>query len=255
LRQYENVKVYSEVTEVKLDKLKVLFIPWINQENEENTFKVVQNTSCKCAMGHLELNGFEMFKGVVSDHGADKSLFDRFHMVFSGHYHHKSSTDNIHYLGAFTEHTWSDFNDPRGFHIFDTETRQLEFFQNPHVMFKMLAYDDVKHKDIMEKIAATDYSKYANSYVKIVCVNRENPYAFDVLMDKLYKAGPVDISVVEDLTTLVDNNPDGNVDQTQDTVTIITKYIEDLTLPVNNAKMIDYMKDVYMEALAIEHVE
>lgn len=32
LREYKNVKVYSKPTEVKLDKLKVLFIPWINEQ-------------------------------------------------------------------------------------------------------------------------------------------------------------------------------------------------------------------------------
>ena len=62
LREYENVKVYAEPTEVLLDELKVLFVPWINQENEENTSKLIQKTSCVCAMGHLELNGFRAHK-------------------------------------------------------------------------------------------------------------------------------------------------------------------------------------------------
>ena len=53
LKEYENIKIYSEVTEVELDKLKVLFVPWINQENEEKTLKLIQKTSCTCAMGHL----------------------------------------------------------------------------------------------------------------------------------------------------------------------------------------------------------
>ena len=37
LREYENVTVYSEATEVNLGGLKTLFIPWINQENENTT--------------------------------------------------------------------------------------------------------------------------------------------------------------------------------------------------------------------------
>ena len=32
---------------------------------------------------------------------------------------------------------------PRGFHIlFDTETRELEFIQNPYEMFHKIYYDD-----------------------------------------------------------------------------------------------------------------
>ena len=58
LREYHNVTVYSEATEVELDKLNVLLIPWINKENEETTFKLIKGSDCKVAMGHLELNGF-----------------------------------------------------------------------------------------------------------------------------------------------------------------------------------------------------
>ena len=34
LAEYDNIKTYSEATEIKLDKLDVLLIPWINSENE-----------------------------------------------------------------------------------------------------------------------------------------------------------------------------------------------------------------------------
>jgi hypothetical protein len=37
LKQYDNVIVYPEVTEVKLGNLNTLFIPWINNENFEST--------------------------------------------------------------------------------------------------------------------------------------------------------------------------------------------------------------------------
>ena len=44
LREYSNVHVYSEAQEVFLDKLKVLFIPWINAENTESTIKSIQDS-------------------------------------------------------------------------------------------------------------------------------------------------------------------------------------------------------------------
>jgi DNA repair exonuclease SbcCD nuclease subunit len=125
LKEYGNIKIYSEVEEVKLDKLKVLFVPWINQENEETTFKSIQNTSCTCAMGHLELNGFRAHRGHVMEDGMESELFEKFELVFSGHYHTRSNNGKIYYLGNPYEMYWNDVNDTRGFHIFDTET--LEF--------------------------------------------------------------------------------------------------------------------------------
>lgn len=254
--RYEpHIKTYSSPHLLEIEGCQIQLIPWICESNKEQSYDAIKNTTSDIVIGHFELNGFEMFNGVVSDHGEDREMFSRFDLVFSGHYHHKSSKGNIHYLGAFAEYTWSDYNDPRGFTIFDTETRTFEFVRNPYSIFKVVAYDDVKHADIIQKIQATDYSKHKNCYVKVIVINRTNPYAFDMLIDKLYKANPIDISVIEDVSTLVDNDENGEVDQTQDTPTILTKYIKGLTLNVDNDKMVRYMKDVYTEALSVEHLE
>ena len=112
----------------------------------------------------------------------------------------------------------------------------------------------MKNPNIAESITKTSYDSFAGSYVKIVCVNKTNPYAFDMLLDKLYKAAPLDISIVEDVSSFRDNDEDAEIDQAEDTATILSKYIEGLTLPVDNDKMKTYMKDIYTEALSVEHV-
>ena len=45
LREYSNIKVYSEASEIKLDKLNVLLVPWINPENEKRTLKLINKTN------------------------------------------------------------------------------------------------------------------------------------------------------------------------------------------------------------------
>lgn len=253
--RYRNIKTYTTPTTITIDGFDFFLLPWITKEAEKDCYDAVEKSTASVCIAHLELDGFEMQKGMLSDHGWNHKLFGRFDYVFTGHYHHRSSRDNIHYIGALCEHIWSDYNDPRGFVVFDTESRDLWFYRNPFRIFHMVAYDDVKNPDIIEKINATDYSKYKDCYVKIVCVNKNNPYAFDMLLDKLYKEQPADISIVEDVNSFIDNNVDDLVDEAQDTLTILDNYIQGLTLPVESDKMKHYMREIYAEALSLENIE
>lgn len=252
--RYENIHTYTTPTTITIDGFDFFLLPWITKEAEKDCYDAIEKSKASICIAHLELDGFEMQKGMLSDHGWNHKIFRDFDHVVTGHYHHRSVRDNIHYIGALCEHIWSDYNDPRGFVVFDTETRVLDFHRNPFRVFHMVAYDDVKNPDILEKINATDYSKYKDCYVKIVCVNKTNPYALDMLLDKLYKAQPADITIIEDVTSFTDNI-DELVDEAQDTLSILRSYVEGLTLPVESDKMINYLNEVYLEALSLENIE
>jgi hypothetical protein len=168
----------------------------------------------------------------------------------SGHFHHKSSDGQITYVGTPGEMTWSDYNDPRGFHVFDTETREMEFVQNPYRMFHKISYDDAVTD--FEHWQKFNYNELKDSFIKVVVLNKQNPYLFDNVIDNLYKAGVSDISIVEDFTETLVENDDELVNQAEDTMTILGKYIDNLTLNVDNDKLKALMKEVYVEALTTE---
>ena len=252
--RYSNINIYSVPTLINIDGLDIQLMPWITDSNRKEAMEAINKPRAPILMGHLELNGFQMHRGSISDHGMDRNAFDKFDAVYSGHYHHRSTVGNVHYIGAFAEYTWSDYNDDRGFTTLDTGSRETTFLKNPYRMFRLAKYDDVKNPNIVDKIQNTDFSKYKDTYVKLVVVNKSNPYAFDLLFDSIYKAGPLDITIIEDPTVLLDNEEEMEVDEAEDTATILRKYIGGLTLPVNNDRMKEFMLDVYNEALQVETV-
>jgi hypothetical protein len=93
-----------------------------------------------------------------------------------------------------------------------------------------------------------DLTVYKNTYVKVVVVNKTNPYVFDMFINKLYDVGALDITIAEDYAELEDENDDG-VDQAEDTVTILNKYVDNLTTDLEKDKLKVIMKQLYVEAL------
>ena len=251
LEEYENLIVHQNPKTVEIDGIPVDIIPWICSENEKEIAEFIRNSTSQICFGHFEIAGFEMDRGNVCHEGLDKKMLRRYDVVLSGHFHHKSSDGHITYVGTPGEMTWADFNDPRGFHIFDTETRNLKFVENPYTIFKKITYDDANQDFNFWK--DYDYEQFKNSYVKIVVLNKQNPYLFDTMLDNLYKVSPADISVVEDFTDMMTDNDPDIVDQAEDTITILNSYIDTLTLNVDSEKLKLLMREFYVEALNTEN--
>lgn len=251
--RYDHIKTYIEPQDISLGGTNILLVPWIDDSKPPHFYQAIANSKSDVLMGHLAINGFRIDSGNISSGADERNTFEKFDLVFSGHYHHKSSQDNIHYLGAFAEQTWSDWNDPRGISIFDAKTRALEFIENPHKMFHILAYDD-SLPNIEEIIQITDYSIYTDSYVKVLCNNKKNQYMFDQMLEKLYASNPADISVIENSLVLNEQEQETLVNQSESTQVILDKYISSLTLPVDDTVMKAFMRDIYNEAISMEHV-
>ena len=242
LSEYSNVIVYSEATEVKLDKLKVLFIPWINNENLESTIKSVKVSTSKCAMGHLELNGFRAHRGHVMEDGMESKLFEKFSKVFSGHYHTRSDDGRIFYLGNPYEMFWNDVNDTRGFHIFDTETLEHQSIDNPYKLFYNIYYEDTPHQMF-------DATEYANKIVKVIVRKKSNIKSFEKFIDKLYSSGIQDLKIVENFDII--ESEDFVVEETENTLSILNRYIEESEIQFDKNIIKKIFQDLYNQACEV----
>jgi DNA repair exonuclease SbcCD nuclease subunit len=246
----QDVKGYSEAQEVEFDGCKILFLPWINNQNLEQSMRMINGTTAQVVMGHLEIAGCLMQRGMVNDHGLNIDTFKAFDIVMSGHFHTRSITNNIHYLGCPYELTWSDYQDPKGFHIFDTDTRELEFIENPIHMFHKVFYDDSEMS--VEDITNINFDDYTGTLVKVIKQTTDNPYWFDLYMDRLYNSNPVNVQVVDDHMNLNLDDDSDIVNEAEDTITILSKYIDGMKTTVDKKKLDSLMRSLYTEALYIE---
>ena len=244
-------EIYTQPTEINFHGTPILFLPWINDENKEDSYNAINKSKAQIVLGHLEILGFEMFRGSVSTHGDDPNVFDRFDLVCSGHYHHKSSSGNINYLGSHSQFTWSDYGDDRGFHILDTQTRELEFVRNLYNMFEKVWYDD-QNKTITD-ILELDFNQYKSKLIKVIVSSKNNPYWFDMFIDNLEKANPLDIQIVEDHLNLTVADDSEIVNEAESTLDIFKNQIKMIDENViNKVKLEQTIVDLYSEALAVE---
>jgi len=248
--EYDNITVHKEPAEITIDGLSFLMVPWICPTNYEVTMDALRKTKAKIIAGHLELQGFRQNRGRVAETGFDADMFSNFEMVLSGHYHHKSSENNVHYLGSPCQFTWADYNDPRGFHIFDTTTRELQFIENPIHPFKKIYYDDKDGVVISGDTNDTKtFSDLKDCFVKLVPVNKNDSYAFSMIQERIETVGVADLTI--DDGTILDFAIDESVEDVEDTMTILQKYIMQLDFKYKK-KLEDFMFNLYNEALSVE---
>lgn len=253
LNDYKNITIIDKFETLKYDGVDIDIVPWICDENEEEIYNQMKKSKSQICFGHFEIAGFEMEKGQMCDSGTDRKIFSKYDVVLSGHFHHKSTGGNITYVGTPYEMTWADYSDVKGFHIFDTDTREMEFVKNPFSMFIKIKYDDSETD--FEYWKKYNYSLLKDCYVKLIAINKQNPFLFDSVLDNIYKAGVCDLSIVEDFTELTLEDDEELIDQAEDTMTILSKYIDGLTVDVEVDKLKTLMRELYIEAINTEQTE
>jgi DNA repair exonuclease SbcCD nuclease subunit len=250
LREYDSIHVVRcSPWETKFGGVTFLLVPWWCEDNDQQIRDAIANTKATHVIGHFEIDGFEMYKGAIHQGGTTKDIFSNFEAVWSGHFHHQSKVGNIHYLGTPYEMTWSDYGDQKGFHIFDTDTRELTFVPNPYTIFHKLHYDDTD-KQISE-VVNIDFSVYSETFVKLIVRNKTNPYCFDMFVDKLEKAGVYNVQVVDDHFHMDSTDDSDIISEAEDTRTILTKYVNQMDI-VGKKKLEILMLSLYEEAMSVE---
>ena len=243
LNDYSNISTFSKATEINIDGLDILLLPWINSENYDESLEAIQNSKSKVAMGHLEINGFKATRGHMMEDGMDTDVFSKFNAVYSGHFHTRSTDGKINYLGNPYEMYWNDVNDTRGFHIFDTDTITHAPINNPYKLFYNVYYEDTPYQTF-------DSTPYENKIVKVIVRKKTNPKQFQKFIDKLYATGIQDLKIIENFELI--EGEDFEMDEDENTLSLLNRYIDESEFHLDKNIIKGIFQDLYRQACEVE---
>lgn len=245
----EEVRIIEKPTVVRYSNTDVALIPWINDSNEKATYKFLETCKASVVGAHLELEGFEMQAGIPCTHGMSAQLFSRFETVLSGHFHTKSQSGNIHYLGSQMEFFWSDAHDPKYFHVFDTDTRELTPVQNTVTLFEKIYYDDTEKNPMV-----TDVRHVDNKFVKVIVVNKSDPRLFESFIDRINSRKIHELKIAENFEEFVGTSVSDDAVSVESTEELLYSYIDAVDTPLNKETIKGMVRELMVEAQTLELV-
>lgn len=243
LGEYDHINIINKPSQIEIDGLKIDIIPWMCDENETEIKEFVKRKDRgSILLGHLELSGFPLMKGMEAHGGMSSSIFDGYNLVFSGHYHTHSEKGNIVYTGIPYEITWSDHADPKGFFVYDTEKNTYEFVRNPLTMFEKVYYSNG---------CKTDIQSLKGKIVKVIVNEKKDPVLYERWLDSVRLVSPYELTTIENDITTTGGELDDSI-QIEDTATLIGSYIDQIDTSVSKDDLNKYMQHLYFEALTAD---
>jgi len=190
-----------------------------------------------------------MMRGIKQPMGNGMGVepFKHYDLCLSGHYHASSQQGNIRYLGCQMEFTWADAGDQKYFHIFDTDTQEVERIANPLSLFEKIHYDDTTQ----------DYSNYdintcIDKFVKVIVGNKSNPFMFDKFIERISELKTYDLKIAENFSEFLGENVLTNVEDIENTTDLMASYIDGANTDLDKDKLKTLMNSLYNDALDME---
>jgi DNA repair exonuclease SbcCD nuclease subunit len=248
LGHYMNeVNIVMKPTVMDYDGFKMALLPWITSENYDESMNFIKECKADWLGAHLELGGFDMSRGIQNHGGMDHKIFSKFERVLTGHFHTKSTIDNVTYLGTQLELSWSDAHDPKHFHVLDTATRELTPVQNNCTLFHKVMYND-------SEIDYNDYnvSQCDKKFVKVVVINKADLFTFDRFIDRIQERPIHELKIAENFDEFLGANINDDNISVEDTSQLLDSYIEAADTELDKDRLKMSMRELLTEAQALE---
>lgn len=198
-----DIFVIKNPREITLDGKLCLFVPWINEENYDETLEYLENSTAKYCFGHIPIHGELMTKGFIcKDKKAfSPKLFKKF-KTFAAHFHLKSNF----YLGSLSQLDWNDYNDQKHFAIIDFKKDETDYVDS---------YGDPIFKTIIinEKFKFEDIGRFENKFLRIYINRKLKPKEEKILIDIIENS--IKYEVIDNTILLLDDQ-EINIDELDD---------------------------------------
>ena len=192
LSEYQNITTYTSPENLYICGKSIAVVPWVNSENYDKFIQFNKKSKSKIMFGHFEIKDFYMYANSIKcAEGFDRKMFEQYNMVLSGHFHEKSHSDNITYLGAPSEYTWMDAECDRGFHVLDLETNELTFEKNGGTIHHRIYYDD--SIDLMEY----DFNQFRKTILKLIVNEKADKNHYDLYVSAMLASDPESFEIID----------------------------------------------------------
>lgn len=149
LTNFEHVTIVNE----KMTLGDIILVPWRHP---------IPEATSSYLMGHFDI--IDMMEGICQYSSNDFVDFDH---VYSGHYHNRSTKDNLTYLGTPFQQTFGEMGYEKGFYFF--KDGKLDFVKVNAPEFKKVKSDDIKEEDVRGNIVKLyfleDYGTRKNNLI------------------------------------------------------------------------------------------
>jgi hypothetical protein len=145
------------------------------------------------------------------------------------------------------EFTWSDCDDPKYFHVLDTETREITAVRNPFNIFEKVYYDDEEKNP-----ALMDVRHLNGKFVKLVVVNKTDIKKFDGLVDRINSAGPHALNIIENFSEYKGSSVQDEDVSLESPESLLYSYIDATSTNLDKGKIKSFMHELMIEAQTLE---
>jgi hypothetical protein len=144
------------------------------------------------------------------------------------------------------EFFWNDAHDPKYFHIYDTETRELTPILNEVSIFHKIYYneDQVNYFE--------DLSYLDGKFVKLIVSNRSDMKKFERYIERIQQQKIHELKIAEDFREFRGENVGDNEISIDDTETLIYNYIQDVDTDLDKDRIKGLVSELMVEAQSVE---